>query len=293
MGSNVKLILFVPLAVFAAGASADAGAQTVRNGRPNASDVNRPSAGVCKSRHVNGQVREALRLVCAQTASDKALASAHGLIVIGFLGGFTKNGEPHHPEVWFGAYLRERYPSAAAVSVLSNHQRRRTMTNVLNLLDTDHNGVLTDAEKSQAKIILFGHSWGASETEAFAKELEKLGIPVLLTIQIDIVPKPGQQPILIPANVHAAINFFQSEGLLRGRPEIAAEDPRRTEVIGNLRMRYQGREVDCRNYPWLARTFNKPHHEIENDARVWDQIALLIDARLSSFRSSWDRASMH
>jgi hypothetical protein len=35
---------------------------------------------------------------------------------------------------------------------------------------------------------------------------------VLLTIQIDIVSKPGQNPILMPRNVEAAINFFQSEG---------------------------------------------------------------------------------
>ena len=85
------------------------------------------------------------------------------------------------------------------------------MTEVLRSLDTDQNGTLTAAETRQAKIIVYGHSWGASEAVAFAKELERLKIPVLLTIQIDIVPKPGRQPILIPSNVEAAVNFFQSE----------------------------------------------------------------------------------
>jgi hypothetical protein len=58
-------------------------------------------------------------------------------------------------------------------------------------------------------------------------------------------------------------------------------------------MTYDGHSIDCRNYPWLARTFNKPHHEIENDPRVWNQIALVIDARLSSLRNSIDQAAMH
>jgi hypothetical protein len=48
---------------------------------------------------------------------------------------------------------------------------------------------------------------GVSDATVFARELERPGIPVLLTIQIDIVPELGQAPILIPPNVEAAINF--------------------------------------------------------------------------------------
>jgi hypothetical protein len=44
--------------------------------------------------------------------------------------------------------------------------------------------------------------------------------------------------------------------------------------------------INCDNYPWYARTFNRPHHEIENDPRVWDQAASLIDAELSSLVST-------
>jgi len=258
--------------------------------------VAKPSSiSVCENADINAQVKAALRLVCAHGESAPAPASAQGLIVIGFLGGFAKSGDINHPEVWFGDYLREHYSLAAQVSVISNHQRRKVISDVLELLDADHNGTLTAVEKSQAKIIVYGHSWGASEAATFAKELEPFGIPVLLTIQIDIVPKPHQRPILIPPNVQAAINFFQSEpkGLLHGQSEVVAEDPERTEIIGNLHMTYEGQHVDVRNYPWFARTFNKPHHEVENDARVWKQIASIIDSRLSSLSSSMDQAAMH
>jgi hypothetical protein len=253
------------------------------------------SISVCENGNLNAQVKAALRLVCAQRGFDQAPASTQGLIVIGFLGGFAKSGDTNHPEVWFGDYLRELYSPAAQVSVFSNHQRRKAISEVLQLLDADHNGTLTAVEKSQAKIIVYGHSWGASETTTFAKELEPFGIPVLLTVQIDIVPKPHQRPLLIPPNVEAAINFFQSEpeGLLHGQSRVVAQDPGRTEIIGNLQMMYEGQHVDVRNYPWFARTFNKPHHEVENDARVWEKIALIIDSRLSSLSSSTDQAALH
>ena len=292
MRQSIKLILFLPLVACICGASPDVTAQLSSGGQKVIRAVEPSSTPVCENGDLNTQVKAALRLVCAMRSSDGTPASAEGLIVIGFLGGFAKNGDTKHPEVWFGTYLRELYPSAAEVSVFSNHQRRKATGDVLRLLDTDDDGFLSAAEKRQAKIIIYGHSWGASEAVAFAKELQGLEIPVLLTIQIDIVPKPGQRPILIPRNVGAAINFFQTEsnGLLHGRSEVVAEDPMRTEIIGNLHMTYEGHPVDCGNYAWFPRTFNKPHHEIENDARVWERIALIIDSRLSSLRTPVEAA---
>src|SRR5580704_4348100 len=293
MRRNIKLILFVAVVGFVFGAPAQVRGQILSRGPIDTRQVTASTSSVCQNTDVTAPVREALRLVCVQKGSDEALRSAQRLIVVGFLGGFAKNGDTKRPEVWFGAYLREHYSSAIEVSVISNHEWRRAERNILRLLDADHDGVLTATERGQAKIILFGHSWGASEASAFARDLEQLGIPVMLTIQIDIVSKPGQNPILIPPNVEEAINFFQSEGPLHGRTQVVAEDPGRTEIIGNFHMTYEGHRVDCRNYPWFARTFNKPHHEIENDARVWSQIALIIDSRLSSLRSPIDQAAMH
>jgi hypothetical protein len=293
MKRNIKLILFVAVVGLVFGATAQVRSQILSRGLMDSRQVTPPATPVCQNADVTAPVREALRLVCAQRGSDEALRSAQRLIVIGFLGGFAKNEDTKHPEVWFGAYLREHYSSAVEVSVISNHEWRKAKRNILRLLDADHDGVLTAAERGQAKIILFGHSWGASEAAAVARDLEQLGIPVLLTIQIDIVSKPGQNPTLMSPNVEEAINFFQSEGPLHGRTQVVAEDPGRTEIIGNFHMTYEGHRVDCRNYPWFARTFNKPHHEIENDARVWNQIALVIDSRLSSLRSPSDQAAMH
>ena len=100
---------------------------------------------------MNTQVKAALSLVCAERISGRPPASAQGLIVIGFLGGFAKNGDTNHPEVWFGDYLRELYSSAADVSVVSNRQRRKTLSDLQRRLDINHNGDLTAAEKRRRK----------------------------------------------------------------------------------------------------------------------------------------------
>jgi hypothetical protein len=204
------------------------------------------------------------------------------MIVIGFVGGFVKSDDSRHPEVQFAAYLRDRYPSSVYAEVFSNHEGQKALRQVLHLLDTDHDGDLSATEKQQARIIIYGHSWGASETVSLARKLGQNGIPVLLTIQMDTIAKPGQNGSTISPNVASAINFYQSRGPLHGRPEILAADPARTKIIGNFQMTYERYPVNCDNYSWYARLFNKPHHEIENDPRVWDQAASLIDSKLSN-----------
>jgi hypothetical protein len=209
----------------------------------------------------------------------------HKVIVIGFVGGFVRHDDAKHAEVQFAARLRDRYASAVDVKVFGNHSGQDALRHVLHLLDTNRDGTLTAIERERAKIIIFGHSWGGTETVLLARALQQQHIPVLLTIQVDIISKPGQGDISIPANVAHAVNFYQSNGLLHGRPEILATDPERTNIIGNFHMTYKDHAVNCDQFPWFARTFTKPHLEIENDPRVWAEAASLIDAELSGARS--------
>jgi hypothetical protein len=221
-----------------------------------------------------------------ETASlDRHAAIENGgnaprVIVIGFMGGFARSDDQKHPEVQFAQYLREHYRSDVHAEVFGNHHGRKALQEVQRLLDGNGDGTLSSAEKEDARIIIYGHSWGATETVVFARELAKRDIPVLLTVQVDSIAKPGRDNSMIPANVAKAINFYQSGGPLHGRAEIFAADPAQTEIIGNLHMTYEDHSINCDNYPWFARTFNKPHHEIENDPRVWDRAALLIDSEI-------------
>ena len=104
------------------------------------------------------------------------------------------------------------------------------------MLDANHDGALSTQEKVDARIAIYGHSWGASETVTLARALGVQGIPVLLTIQVDSVRKPGENDDTIPANVAQAVNFYQRTGLLHGLAAIHAADASRTRILGNLRM---------------------------------------------------------
>jgi pimeloyl-ACP methyl ester carboxylesterase len=208
------------------------------------------------------------------------------VIIVGFVGGFVSRNDTKHPEVQFAAYLRDRYPSIHT-DVFGNHHGQKALDTVVRLLDTDHNGVLSSLEKEQATVIIYGHSWGATETVEFAHELGQMGIPVALTIQVDTIRKPGHKTAAtISPNVANAINFYQAKGPLHGLPEIIAADPTHTKILGNIRMTYENRPINCDNYSWYSRTINRPHHLIENDFRVWDELASLINTELPNTPST-------
>ena len=200
-------------------------------------------------------------------------------IVVGFVGGFVRHDALAHSEVQLADRLRRDYPHGVDVRIFANHVGQ-AQKYIRQLLDTDHNNQLSAEEKRQARIVLYGHSWGASETIETARALAKYGIPVLLTVQVDSVRKPGEDDRLIPVNVAEAINFYQLDGLLHGRSRILATDPNRTTILGNFQSEYKTTQINCDGYPWYARLFTKPHIEIESDPQVWNRIDTLIRSKL-------------
>jgi pimeloyl-ACP methyl ester carboxylesterase len=214
-------------------------------------------------------------------ADSAAEAVASPVIVIGFVGGYVSGDNMVHSEVQLAAKLRSMYPTGVYAQAFGNHNGKQAYSEIARLLDANHDGTLTAAEKRSARIILYGHSWGASEALTLARHLQNRGIPVLLTIQIDSVEKRHQNDALIPANVAEAANFYQLHGFLRGRSRIRAVDPARTEILGNFRFDYSKTPVNCDSgYPWWDRFVVRAHTEIECDPGVWSRVELLIRAKL-------------
>ena len=214
------------------------------------------------------------------TIGVRADVSQRRLIVIGFMGGRVSAGNLVHKEALVARALQQRYPAAVEAAVFANHDAASALKLVLKLLDENGDGRLSANEKGVARIVIYGHSWGASETVTLAKRLNEMGIPVLLTVQVDSVGKPNENDGLIPPNVREAVNFYETEGLLHGRALIAAMDPAKTTILGNYCSSYKTVPVALDGYPWFARTFMKQHIEIENDAAVWDRIEALIGAKV-------------
>jgi hypothetical protein len=216
----------------------------------------------------------------ARSAFATETPTAPPTIIVGFVGGFIKHDNLVHSEVQLAARLRKAYPLGVDVETFESYRGKRALQKVLDLLDTNHDGTLTPEEKKDARIIIYGHSWGGSEAIALARELQKSGVPVLLTIQVDSVARIHQNDAVIPANVAQAVNFYQPSGLIHGQSHIRAADPTRTSIIGNFRFDYKASSYNCAGYPWYDRILVKPHTEIECDANVWKQAESLIRSAL-------------
>jgi pimeloyl-ACP methyl ester carboxylesterase len=217
------------------------------------------------------------QLTHAATDSESAPA-----IVIGFVGGFVSPNDVVHSEVELANRVRREYPSVY-VQVFDNRHVGEAFKKIVELLDTRHTGRLTDDEQKTARIIIYGHSWGAAAAVKLARQLGAAGIPVLLTVQVDSVAKFHEDDFSIPSNVKAAANFYQPYGRLHGRAEIRAADPSRTSIIGNYRFDYKTKPVDCYgDYPWWDRHLTKAHTEIECDPQVWNQVESLIRSSLAA-----------
>ncbi len=211
-------------------------------------------------------------------------------IVIGFVGGFVNHDDLHHGPVQLAAQIRRTVPKDTYVQVFENRRRKQAHEAIVRLLDRNHDGFLSAEEKARARIILYGHSWGASAAVLLARELGRDGVPVLLTVQVDSVAKVWQNDSVIPDNVAEAVNFYQPHGIIHGRPLITAADPAKTEILGNYLTDYAKNPVACLDYSWWAHVFTAGHMQSECDPHVWSQIENLVRQRLASPTTA---AAMH
>ena len=171
--------------------------------------------------------------------------------------------------------IRLSAPKDTFVQMFENRHRRSAYLAILRALDTNRDGVVSTQEKSAARIVLFGHSWGAAAAVALARDLQRSGIPVLLTAQVDSVAKLWQNDSVIPGNVAEAVNYYQPHGLIHGRPRITAADPAKTQILGNYLMDYRKDPVPCSASSWFDH-ITPSHAQSECDTRLWTKIEDLL-----------------
>jgi hypothetical protein len=222
------------------------------------------------------------RLILAYPIPGNEAATKPPAMIIGFVGGFIAHDNPVHSEVQLAARLRKELQVGVNVETYESYRGGKARQAILKLLDTNHDGTLTMQEKQNARIILYGHSWGGAEAIYLARALEKDGIPVLLTVQVDSIAAPGRDDLTIPANVAQAANFYQPHGILQGHHDIRAANPSRTRIIGNFKFDYEKSALTCSEYPWYDRILVKPHTQIECDPAIWNQVDSLIRTNLAS-----------
>ena len=194
-------------------------------------------------------------------------------LVIGFLGGYDRWNDEHRGIRQVVLKLR-RQPSVYAESI-SNHNRALALKLIFRALDTNHNNRLDPAEIASARVILFGQSWGGAAVLSTARSLQAMGVPVLLTLQIDSV---GVHDDVVPSNVRAAVNFYQHDPFtaIHGRQQIRAADPSRTVIVGNFKSTYVSRSVDESSASRARQVFGGSHTKMELDPLVWNRVEQYI-----------------
>jgi len=194
-------------------------------------------------------------------------------LVIGFLGGFENWNDDHRRVRQLALRLGGR-PGVCALSI-ANRNRRVAMDAIQEAFDANQDGKLDPAERTSARIVLYGQSLGGSAALTTARDLENLNIPVLLTVQVDSV---GLHDDTVPRNVLAAANFYQHDLFtIWGRRKIHAEDPRRTRVLGNYEYSYPLHPIEHdADASWPRRVLGGSHAKMELDPSVWTRVERYI-----------------
>lgn len=194
-------------------------------------------------------------------------------LVLGFLGGWERWNDGHRGVRKLALQLRGEAGGVYAETI-GNHRQDLALKLIRAAFDRNRNGRLDAEERAGARIILYGQSMGGAAVVKVARRLRALGIPVLLTVQVDSV---GRSDGLIPSNVIAAANLFQHDGPpIMGRERIRAADPARTRILGNFQYRYWFKEVDTSEATWARKTLGGAHARMELDPEVWAHVERLI-----------------
>lgn len=196
------------------------------------------------------------------------------VLIIGFMGGREPWDNPKRGVRKLALKLRAMSLPAVHVETVENKKRRLAIELIRNAFDRNQDGHLDEQERASTRLILYGQSFGGAAVVKLARQLKELGVPVLLTVQVDSV---GRGDKVIPSNVARAANLFQRDGWpIRGEREIRAEDPRRTEIIGNFKFEYRNKKIDLSEVSWLKRLFRAAHTKMEHDPEVWALVEKII-----------------
>ena len=195
-------------------------------------------------------------------------------LVVGFMGG-RESWDNHKRGVRkLALKLRAANLPGVHVETVENKKRRLAVELIRHAFDRDQDGRLDERERASARVIVYGQSFGGAAVVKLARQLKEMGVPVLLTVQVDSV---GRGDKVIPSNVARAANLFQRDGLIiKGERDIRPEEPGKTTIIGNFKFDYGGKKIDLSEVSWLKRLFQAAHTKMDHDPEVWALVERII-----------------
>ena len=196
------------------------------------------------------------------------------LLIVGFMGGRESWDNDKRGVRKLALKLRAMNLPGVHVETVENKKRRLAIDLIRKAFDHNRDGQLDVRERALARVVVYGQSFGGAAVVKLARQLKKIEVPVLLTVQVDSV---GRGDKVIPSNVMRAANLFQRDGLIiKGEREIRPEDPSKTTIIGNFKFAYSGKRIDLSEVSWLKRLFQAAHTKMDHDPEVWARVEKII-----------------
>jgi len=221
--------------------------------------------------HANSPALTEKRL---QQIAEPPATGQPDVLILGFMGGRDSWDDARPGVGRLAKKLREMGLPGVQVATVENTKRQTALELVRRAFDRNRDGKLDSQERESVRLIVYGQSFGGAAVAKFARQLKMLGIPVILTVQVDSV---GHNDAVVPSNVAAAANFFQRNGyFIHGRAPIRAEDPAKTEIIGNFQFSYSDGTISLSGVPWYKKAFRVAHTRMDRDPAVWTKVEELI-----------------
>ncbi len=192
-------------------------------------------------------------------------------LIVGVLGGWQHYDSPQRAVRKLALRLRNQQLPNVSVETFENHHLPAALEHIKRWSATQ--------QTTPHRLILYGQSFGGAAAVHLDRQLAGLGIPVSLSVHIDSI---GSDDRMISANVAAAANFFQREAWpLKGQPEIRADDPSLTKILGNFEYHYRGKQIDETGENWAKRALFGTHLKMEDDPALWREVEKIIMAYLN------------
>jgi hypothetical protein len=196
------------------------------------------------------------------------------VLVLGFLGGRESWNNDKRNVRKLALKLRALNLPHVHIETIENRKRDLAVQLIQNAFDRNRDGRLDEQERATTRLIIYGQSFGGAAVVKLAHQLKQLGIPILLTVQVDSVGRGDNQ---IPSNVSRAANLFQSNGIfIKGEKTIRAEDTSKTAILTNYQFDYRNKKIDLSEVSWTKKIFRVAHTKMEYDPEVWAKVEELI-----------------
>jgi hypothetical protein len=196
---------------------------------------------------------------------------AGSTLIVGFTNGIDEGSDEDlqdGPPLQLGASLRALGLAGVYIETADHTLRRAVLKLIESATGRDSKGRCGQVGCRDVRLIFYGQAKGGQAVFKLTRDLNRLAVPVALTVQVENV---GPSEDVIPPNVARAASLAGDR--MPHRPtRIIAQDPAKTQILANLRYTYEGKWADLAPTTWAEQFSHVPGSVMEAAVPVWNRV---------------------